>query len=187
MSSNAPFGPPLTADGVTIVPRLENGVLGESEHVGQGREVIMQTLLIGGDGGLQLLRFVLPLVDTTDWFDPDRGFRLGLREALEPSVLPRLVRAFCAAGPKLSLATYDLDSIGLLLNGIPETARGINDYLLPQIAGGRRPRPDALQVVIEMRQVDQRARRPEELAQVMAAVPWRMQKFGDQLITLLGR
>jgi DNA-binding transcriptional LysR family regulator len=40
-------------------------------------------------------------------FDPgtaDRGFRLGLREALEPSVLPRLVGAFCDAGPKLSLA-----------------------------------------------------------------------------------
>lgn len=27
MSSNAPFGPPLTAEGVTIVPRMENGVL----------------------------------------------------------------------------------------------------------------------------------------------------------------
>ena len=35
----------------------------------------------------------------------DRGFRLGLREALEPSVLPRLGRALCAAGPKLTLAT----------------------------------------------------------------------------------
>jgi DNA-binding transcriptional LysR family regulator len=41
-------------------------------------------------------------------FDPrtaDRTFRLGLREALEPSVLPRLVGTFCAAGPKLALAT----------------------------------------------------------------------------------
>ena len=35
-------------------------------------------------------------------FEPassDRGFRIGLREALEPSVLPRLGRALCAAGP----------------------------------------------------------------------------------------
>lgn len=27
MSSNAPFGPPLTAEGVTIVPRLDGGIL----------------------------------------------------------------------------------------------------------------------------------------------------------------
>ena len=27
MSSATPFGPPLTAEGVTVVPRLENGVL----------------------------------------------------------------------------------------------------------------------------------------------------------------
>lgn len=27
MSSSAPFGPPLTAEGVTVVPRLEDGVL----------------------------------------------------------------------------------------------------------------------------------------------------------------
>ncbi|HXW09340.1 MAG TPA: LysR family transcriptional regulator [Steroidobacteraceae bacterium] len=41
-------------------------------------------------------------------FEPgtsDRSFRLGLREALEPSVLPRLAHAFAAAGPRLSLAT----------------------------------------------------------------------------------
>jgi len=41
-------------------------------------------------------------------FDPaaaERHFRIGLREALEPSVLPELGRAICAAGPRLSLAT----------------------------------------------------------------------------------
>jgi DNA-binding transcriptional LysR family regulator len=41
-------------------------------------------------------------------FEPataDRGFRIGLREALEPSVLPRLSRALCTAGPRLTLAT----------------------------------------------------------------------------------
>ena len=40
-------------------------------------------------------------------FDPataDRGFRLGLREALESSVLLHLGRALCAAGPRLTLA-----------------------------------------------------------------------------------
>ena len=40
-------------------------------------------------------------------FDPataDRTFRLGLREALEPSVLPPLARAIVAAGAKLGLA-----------------------------------------------------------------------------------
>ncbi len=40
-------------------------------------------------------------------FEPataDRGFRLGLREALEPSVLPRLGRALCAAGTRITLA-----------------------------------------------------------------------------------
>jgi DNA-binding transcriptional LysR family regulator len=41
-------------------------------------------------------------------FDPataDRNFRIGLREALEPNVLPRLGRAVCGAGLKLTLAT----------------------------------------------------------------------------------
>jgi DNA-binding transcriptional LysR family regulator len=41
-------------------------------------------------------------------FEPqssERSFRLGLREALEPSVLPRLARAFANAGPRLTLAT----------------------------------------------------------------------------------
>jgi DNA-binding transcriptional LysR family regulator len=40
-------------------------------------------------------------------FDPattERGFRVGLREALEPSVLPQLTRAVCEAGPRLTLA-----------------------------------------------------------------------------------
>jgi DNA-binding transcriptional LysR family regulator len=40
-------------------------------------------------------------------FDPassDRSFRLGLREALEPSVLPQLAHAFAASGPRLTLA-----------------------------------------------------------------------------------
>jgi DNA-binding transcriptional LysR family regulator len=40
-------------------------------------------------------------------FEPassDRSFRLGLREALEPSVLPRLAQAFAEAGPRLMLA-----------------------------------------------------------------------------------
>jgi DNA-binding transcriptional LysR family regulator len=41
-------------------------------------------------------------------FEPttaERHFRIGLREALEPSVLPGLSRAVCAAGPRLSLAS----------------------------------------------------------------------------------
>ena len=49
-------------------------------------------------------------------FDPataDRVFRLGLREALEPSVLPHLGRAVCAAGPRLILgaARHDRPSL----------------------------------------------------------------------------
>jgi len=41
-------------------------------------------------------------------FEPltaERHFRIGLREALEPSVLPELSQAICAAGPRLSLAS----------------------------------------------------------------------------------
>ena len=41
-------------------------------------------------------------------FEPttaERHFRIGLREALEPSVLPELSQAVCAAGPRLSLAS----------------------------------------------------------------------------------
>lgn len=38
MSSNAPFGPPLTAEGVTIMPRLEKGVL----HVAMSGAVEMR-------------------------------------------------------------------------------------------------------------------------------------------------
>ncbi len=41
-------------------------------------------------------------------FEPtstERHFRIGLREALEPSVLPELSQAICAAGPHLSLAS----------------------------------------------------------------------------------
>lgn len=41
-------------------------------------------------------------------FEPrtsDRSFRLGMREALEPSVLPALARAFTESGPRLTLAT----------------------------------------------------------------------------------
>jgi DNA-binding transcriptional LysR family regulator len=41
-------------------------------------------------------------------FEPataERHFRIGLREALEPSVLPELGGAVCAAGPRLSLAS----------------------------------------------------------------------------------
>ena len=41
-------------------------------------------------------------------FEPttaERHFRIGLREALEPSVLPELSQVICAAGPRLSLAS----------------------------------------------------------------------------------
>jgi DNA-binding transcriptional LysR family regulator len=41
-------------------------------------------------------------------FEPtstERHFRIGLREALEPRVLPELSQAICAAGPHLSLAS----------------------------------------------------------------------------------
>ena len=41
-------------------------------------------------------------------FEPttaERHFRIGLREALEPSVLPELSQLICAAGPRLSLAS----------------------------------------------------------------------------------
>jgi DNA-binding transcriptional LysR family regulator len=41
-------------------------------------------------------------------FEPsstERHFRIGLREALEPSVLPALSQAICVAGPHLSLAS----------------------------------------------------------------------------------
>ncbi|HET7203489.1 MAG TPA: LysR substrate-binding domain-containing protein [Steroidobacteraceae bacterium] len=62
-------------------------------------------------------------------FDPrtaDRGFRLGLREALEASVLPKLGRAFCEAGPRLTLAAARHDRARLE----QDLAAGVFDVVL---------------------------------------------------------
>jgi DNA-binding transcriptional LysR family regulator len=62
-------------------------------------------------------------------FDPrtaDRGFRLGLREALEPSVLPALGRALWQSGPRLTLAAARHDRATLE----QDLAAGVFDVVL---------------------------------------------------------
>lgn len=92
-------------------------VFGEPLFVRQGRGVAPTPLARSIAGPVrEALVSMQRTLDTAGRFDPRsaaRGFRVGLREALEPSVLPPLAVAFAEAGPGLTLATARHDR-GLL-------------------------------------------------------------------------
>ena len=84
-------------------------VLGEPLFERQGRGIVPTPLARSIAPQVRsALATVQRALDEAGRFDPgvaQREFRLGLREALEPSVLPQLAGALCAAGPGLSLVT----------------------------------------------------------------------------------
>jgi DNA-binding transcriptional LysR family regulator len=83
-------------------------VFGEPLFARQGRGIVPTPLARAIAGPVRdALASMQRTLGDVGHFDPvtaDRSFRLGLREALEPSVLPRLGRALSTAGPKLTLA-----------------------------------------------------------------------------------
>jgi DNA-binding transcriptional LysR family regulator len=84
-------------------------VFGEPLFVRQGRGVAPTPLARSIAGPVrEALASVQRTLDTAGRFDPRtavREFRIGLREALEPSVLPPLAQALTGAGPGLTLTT----------------------------------------------------------------------------------
>jgi DNA-binding transcriptional LysR family regulator len=83
-------------------------LLGDPLFERQGRGVIPTPLARSLAGPVrEALAGLQATLGAAGRFDPsttERSFRLGLREALEPSVLPELARSLGAAGPGLALA-----------------------------------------------------------------------------------
>jgi len=83
-------------------------VFGEPLFERQGRGIVPTPLARSIAGPVRAaLAAIEQTLEHASEFEPattGRHFRIGLREALEPSVLPQLSQAICEAGPHLSLA-----------------------------------------------------------------------------------
>lgn len=84
-------------------------LLGETLFERQGRGIaptpFARAIAAPVRDALAVMERTLQLATHFDPAQAERVFRVGLREALEPSVLPPLSRAICSAGPGLGLAS----------------------------------------------------------------------------------
>jgi DNA-binding transcriptional LysR family regulator len=84
-------------------------LFGEPLFERQGRGIAPTPLARAIAGPVrEALAAVQKTLDETGRFDPAsarRHFRIGMREALEPTLLPALTRAVCSAGPGLTLSS----------------------------------------------------------------------------------
>jgi len=140
-------------DGIRLDETIQSGLAAAAAQIDNAvqHSAVVQAGVAAAHGALDALQATLPQAKSwMDWLGAATGWVVERMHEIQVS-LGDTVAASRAFGEMLgaffmkilSLLPFGwgdpikrgLDSIGYLLNGLPEMATGINDYMLPQVAG----------------------------------------------------